>query len=125
MAGGTRAGIRKALILTPAVQARATNDYPQDLGSIYADKDILPLYDVINIHTYSTLPKSATSEKTWNRSYPQDPSLIYLKVVDESIAERNQHEKGKKIWITEIGYNACTPGAMKNHKYSTRNINRH
>ncbi|HEX9513186.1 MAG TPA: cellulase family glycosylhydrolase [Puia sp.] len=116
MAGGIRAGDPKALILTPAVQARATNDYSQDLGSIYADKDILPLYDVINIHTYSTLPKSATSENTWNRSYPEDPSLIYLKVVDESIAWRNQHANGKKIWITEFGYDACTPGAMQNRK---------
>lgn len=116
MAGGIRAGDPKALILTPAVQARASNDYYQSLDSMYADKDILPLYDVINIHTYPTLPKSATSENTWNRSYPEDPSLIYLKIVDESIEWRNQHANGKKIWITEFGYDACTPEAMQQRK---------
>lgn len=116
MAGGIRAGDPGALILTPAVQACAADDYSQGLGSIYADKDILPLYDVINIHTYPTLPKSATSENSWNRSYPEDTSLIYLKVVDESIAWRNQHAKGKKVWVTEFGYDACTPEAMLHRK---------
>ncbi|MHA4808065.1 cellulase family glycosylhydrolase [Flavitalea flava] len=116
MAGGIRAGDPKALILTPAVQARAADDYSQGLSSIYADKDIQPLYDVINIHTYPTLPTSSTSPNSWNRSYPEDTSLIYLKVVDESITWRNQHANGKKVWITEFGYDACTPGAMKDRK---------
>jgi hypothetical protein len=116
MAGGIRAGDPGALILTPAVQARATDDYSQSLGSIYADSDILPLYDVINLHTYPTLPKSTTSENSWNLSYPEDSSLIYLKVVDESIAWRDRHAPGKKIWVTEFGYDACTPEAMQNRK---------
>lgn len=116
MAGGIRAGDPKALLLTPYVQVGETNDYAQGLSSIYADKDILPLYDVINIHTYATLPRSATSENTWNRSYPEDPSLIYLKVVDDAITWRDQHARDKKIWITEFGYDACTPEAMKHRK---------
>jgi len=116
MASGIRAGDPKALILTPAVQARPANDYYQDLNSIYADKDILPLYDVINVHTYPTLPRSATSENTWNCSYPEDSSLMYMQQVDESIIWRNQHAKGKKVWVTEFGYDACTPAAMQNRK---------
>lgn len=113
MAGGIRAGDAKALILTPCVQAAGTDDYAQGLGTLYGDKDILPLYDVINIHTYATLPASAHAENPWNRSYPEDPSLPYLKVADEAIAWRDKHASDKKVWITEFGYDACTPGAMR------------
>jgi hypothetical protein len=113
MAGGIRAGDPKALILTSYVKAGETNDYARGLSSMYADKDILPLYDVINIHTYATLPRSFSSENSWNRSYPEDPSLDYLKAVDEAIAWRDQHARDKKVWITEFGYDACTPEAMQ------------
>ena len=116
MASGIRAGDPKALILTPAVQARPANDYYQSLGDIYKENDIIPLYDVINIHTYPTLPKSASSENTWNCSYPEDSSLQYMKIVDESIAWRDQHAATKKVWVTEFGYDACTPTAMQNRK---------
>ena len=116
LAGGIRAGDPHALILTPAVRARAADDYSQDLNGIYADTDIMPLYDVINIHTYATLPKSATSENSWNQSYPEDTSLIYLKLVDEAVAWRNRHASGKPVWITEFGYDACTPAAMQDRK---------
>lgn len=116
MASGIRKGDPRALIVTPTVHARAADDYSQYVGSIYGDEDILPLYDVINIHTYATMPTSATSKNPWNRSYPEDPSLDYFKVVDESIAWRDQHAAGKKIWVTEFGYDACTPDAMQHRK---------
>ncbi|SEW35308.1 hypothetical protein [Chitinophaga arvensicola] len=116
MASGIRKGDPRALIVTPTVHARAADDYSQYVGSIYGDKDILPLYDVINIHTYATMPTSATSKNSWNRSYPEDSSLAYFKVVDESIAWRDQHAPGKKIWVTEFGYDACTPDAMVHRK---------
>jgi hypothetical protein len=116
MTSGIRAGDPKALILTPYVKAGASDDWAQGLSTIYGDKDILPLYDVINIHTYATLPKSITSENLWNRSYPEDPSLDYLKVVDQAIAWRNQYAGGKKVWITEFGYDACTPAAMEHRQ---------
>ena len=116
MAGGIRAGDPKALILTPYVQAGASSDYAQGLNTLYADKDILPLYDVINLHTYAEVPKSFTSENVWNCSYPEDPSIIYLKVVDQAIEWRNRYAAGKKVWVTEFGYDACTPEAMKHRK---------
>lgn len=116
MASGIRKGDPKALIVTPTVHAREADDYSQYVGSMYGDKDILPLYDVINIHTYATMPTSATSQNSWNRSYPEDTSLAYFKVVDESIAWRNQHAAGKKIWVTEFGYDACTPDMMAHRK---------
>ena len=113
MAAGIRAGDPKALILTPAVQARPASDYYQDLDAIYADRDIIPLYDVINIHTYPTLP---TSENTWNCSYPEDSTLQYMAAVDECITWRDHHAPQKKLWVTEFGYDACTPTAMQNRK---------
>ncbi|CAL1516745.1 cellulase family glycosylhydrolase [Chitinophaga sp. MM2321] len=116
MAQGIRAGDPRAKILTPAVNARKADGYSQDLNDIYNDKDILPLYDVINVHTYATLDKSLTSENTWNRSFPEDASLNYLKVIDEAIEWRNRNAKDKEVWVTEFGYDACTPEAMKHRK---------
>ena len=116
MAKGIRDGDPKAKIVTPAVTAGKADDYSQGLNDMYADKDILPLYDVINLHTYASLEKSFGDDNTWNRSYPEDKSLQYLKVVDEAIAWRNSHAKDKQVWITEFGYDACTPEAMKQRK---------
>ena len=48
----------------------------------------------------------------WDRSYPEDPGIIYLKEADDAIAWRNKHAPGKEVWVTEFGYDACTPGAM-------------
>src|SRR6185369_2129832 len=52
----------------------------------------------------------------WTRSFPEDPALAYLQVVDEVIAWRDQQAKGKEVWITEFGYDACTPEAMPRRK---------
>ncbi|NLH15467.1 MAG: hypothetical protein GX455_02700 [Phycisphaerae bacterium] len=112
MAKGIRDGDAKVKILTPAVQARKGDDYIQDVRTIYGDKDILPLYDVINLHVYATVERKTTSESPWNRSYPEDPSIEYLKIIDEAIAWRDQNAPTKEVWVTEFGYDACTPEAM-------------
>ncbi len=116
MALGIRDGDPRVKILTPAVQARQGDDYCQDLRDIYTEKDILPLYDVVNLHTYASVERKTSSESPWNRSYPEDPALAYLKVVDEAIAWRNGNAPGKEVWITEFGYDACTPAAMKGRR---------
>lgn len=113
MALGIRDGDPQVKILTPAVQARAGDDYSQDLRGLYAENDILPLYDVINLHTYASVERKNSADSPWNRSYPEDPASAYLRVVDEAIAWRNENAQGKEIWITEFGYDACTPEAMK------------
>ncbi|HTI71647.1 MAG TPA: hypothetical protein VMF06_16855 [Candidatus Limnocylindria bacterium] len=112
MASGMREGDPKLKILTPAAQARQGNDYSQDLRGIYADKEILPLFDVINVHTYAEVPRTNPSESPWVRSFPEDDTISYLKVVDEVAAWRDKTAPGKEIWITEFGYDACTPEAM-------------
>ena len=116
MALGIRAGDPRLKILTPAVHARPGDDYSQDLRDLYAEKQILPLYDVINLHTYASIERTNSAESPWNRSFPEDPMITYLRVVDEAIAWRNANARGKEIWITEFGYDACTPEAMNRRK---------
>lgn len=116
MAQGIRDADPQAKIVTPAVVAGKGDDYSQGLDDRYQDTAVLPLYDVINLHTYPTMEKSATNENSWNRSYPEDKSLQYLKVIDNAISWRNQHAPQKEVWITEFGYDACTPEAMKLRK---------
>jgi len=111
-AKGLRAGDPAVKILTPTAHARAGDAYAQDLRGIYADPAVLPLYDVINVHTYATAPRLDQRQSPWTRSYPEDPDLDYLRVVDEVIMWRDATAKGKEVWITEFGYDACTPAAM-------------
>ena len=113
MAQGIRDGDPKIKILTPAVQARPGDDYAQDLRGLYGEPEILPLYDVINLHTYAVAERKNATESPWHRSYPEDPSIAYLRVIDEAIEWRDRNAKGKEVWITEFGYDACTPEAMK------------
>jgi hypothetical protein len=112
MAQGIRDGDPKVKILTPTVHAGKGNDYYHDLNSIYKDKDVLPLYDIINLHTYADIPASSPGKSPWNRTWPEDPATGYLKVVDEAIEWRDKNAPDKHIWITEFGYDACTPDVM-------------
>lgn len=111
MATGIRAGDPKALIATATARAGAADDYSQDLRAIYADKAVLPLYDVINLHTYAEVPHTGKGSP-WTRSFPEDPAIGYLRVVDDAIAWRDRAAPGKQVWVTEFGYDACTPAAM-------------
>jgi hypothetical protein len=72
--------------------------------------------DVINLHTYASVERKNPSESPWNRSYPEDPAIGYLQVVDEAVAWRNENARDKEVWITEFGYDACTPEAMKHRR---------
>ena len=117
MARGMRDGDARLKVVTPAVQARAGDDYCQDLrGGMYEDNEVLPLFDVINLHTYAAVERKNPAECPWTRSYPEDPDIAYLKVVDEAVAWRDAHGPEKEVWITEFGYDACTPEAMPKRK---------
>lgn len=110
MASGIRNGDPKIKILTPYVTVSTPDEYSQDLKGIYSDSDILPLYDVINMHSYAAVPPK---EGPFNRSYPEDPRINYLKEIDKTIAWRDKYAPDKEIWITEFGYDASTPEAME------------
>ncbi|RFS24699.1 hypothetical protein DVR12_05720 [Chitinophaga silvatica] len=116
MAQGIREGDPKVKILTPAVKAGRLDKYSQDLGSMYGSDEMLPLYDVINVHTYPTIDKGMFDENVWNRSFPEDKDLYYFKMVTETIDWRDKHAKDKEIWVTEFGYDACTDSAMLKRK---------
>jgi hypothetical protein len=113
MTSGIREADPKVKILTPTVQARAADDYSKDVRTWFGEKDILPLYDALNVHVYAAIPRTDSTSSPWTRSFPEDTRATYLDVVDEMVAWRDAHAKGKEIWITEFGYDACTPEAMK------------
>ena len=108
MAAGLRSGDPKLKILT------ATTAVKPDKWSKKLDLHLgmEKLYDVINVHKYA----AAEGWPTWRRSYPEDPKIDYLKVVQAAIDWRNRKAKDKEVWITEFGYDACTDAAMKHRK---------
>jgi len=112
LATGIREADPELLVVTPTVHARAANKYAKDLRSWFADLEVLPLYDVINLHTYATLPRG-TTDSPWTRSYPEDPAHDYLTSVDDAIAWRDAHAPDKRVWVTEYGYDAATDAAME------------
>lgn len=125
MAQGAREGDPKLKIVTPYITPWKSNTYAQGLSGIYDQEDILPLYDVLNIHTYAMI---TTQESPFNRTYPEDPKTNYLTEVDETISWRDQYAPGKEIWITEFGYDAASPEAEANRsgeslKYNWRGYN--
>jgi serine/threonine-protein kinase ATR len=60
-------------------------------------------YDVLTVHTYAEIQ----GWPTWERSYPEDPrQQNYLTDIGRLAAWRDEHARGKEIWITEFGYDA-------------------
>ncbi|MDP7303260.1 MAG: hypothetical protein QGG09_09175 [Pirellulaceae bacterium] len=122
MAKGIRAADPAVKIVTATARANSADDYSKSLQETFSSAAIKPLYDVINLHTYAAKPK-APGRSPWDRSYPEDPTLDYLKNVDDTISWRDKNASGKEIWITEFGYDSCTPQAMKSRKGWFKKLN--
>lgn len=122
MARGIRQADPKMLIVTATVHARPADKYSKSLDETFSHRNIRPLYDVLNLHVYATKPKVA-GRSPWDRSYPEDPQIDYLKIVDEAIAWRDQHTPQKQVWITEFGYDAATPQAMEAREGWAKTLN--
>lgn len=101
MAGGLRAGDPKLTIATCAVMTGKPDEWSKPLDAIAG---LEPLYDVLNVHSYPFKEKWPT----WRRSYPEDPSIRFLKDVDDVIRWRDAHAAGKRVWLTEFGYDSAT-----------------
>ena len=101
MASGLREGDPKMLVATCACVAGKSHAYAK---SVTCFEGLENLFDAINIHTYAQVK----GWPTWERSYPEDPKIPYLKDVDAVIAWREKHAAGKQIWITEFGWDAST-----------------
>lgn len=61
--------------------AGTADKYHKSLDETFSSEEIKSLYDVINLHVYATKPEG-DRQHPWERSYPEDPSIDYLKNVD-------------------------------------------
>ncbi len=101
MASGLREGDPKLRIATCNLTTGKSGKYEKSVACV---QGLESLYDVANIHTYAM----AEGWPTWRRSYPEDPKIEFLKSVEALIAWRNDHAKGKQVWVTEFGWDAST-----------------
>jgi hypothetical protein len=101
MAKGYREGDPKLKILTCNITTGKSGGYEKSVTCV---QGLEPLYDVLNIHTYAMV----NGWPEWKRSFPEDPTITYLKGVDDLIAWRDAHAKGKEIWVTEFGWDASS-----------------
>lgn len=101
MAEGIREVDPNLTIVSPNVTTGASYRYAKSL-SLW--EDMLGLVDVFAVHTYP----QAVGWPTWESSYPEDPSISYLRHVRDIIDWRDRHAAGKQVWITEFGYDSST-----------------
>ena len=101
MAKGIRAGDPKMKIVTCAVQTGKPDKWSKPMSAV---EGLTDLYDVLNIHSYAM----KEGWPTWRRSYPEDPSIPYLTLIEDLDKWRDEHAKGKEVWLTEFGYDATT-----------------
>ncbi len=111
MAKGIRKGDPKMLIATCAVADGKEDKYSRDINTL---KGLEKLYDILNVHSYAFLEQWPT----WRRSHPEDPATGYLKQVQKIIDWRDKHAPGKKVWLTEFGYDSSTKPAPATGDFS-------
>jgi len=86
-----------------ATAALTTGPSHQFYKSVECLEGVEDCYDVLTIHTYAEVQ----GWPTWERSYPEDPrQQNYLTDIRRLVAWRDEHARGKEIWITEFGYDA-------------------
>ncbi len=122
MAQGIRDADPNLKIVTATAQTGAADKYSKSLEETFSSPEMKAHYDVINLHVYATLPRQE-GRQPWARSYPEDPQIDYLKVVDAAIDFRNREAPDKEVWITEFGYDACTPEAMDKREGWAKKLN--
>lgn len=111
MAKGIRAADPKMLIATCAVAIGDKDKYSKDINIL---KGLEGLIDILNIHTYAFVEHWPT----WKRSYPEDPKIVYLKQIQDMIDWRDKNALGRKIWVTEFGYDSTTKPNEKEGDFS-------
>jgi hypothetical protein len=111
MARGIRAADPKIKIVTCNVHLDKANDYAKNLDETFGSPKIIKLFDVINHHVYA-FKKEKYRVNPWERSYPEDPNINFLKSVNQVIAWRNKNAVTKDVWITEFGWDAVTDDMM-------------
>ena len=105
MAQGVRDGDPKMKIVTCTASAEEPDQYEKPLQSFKEHGD---LFDIINLHSYGFVQ----GYPTWERSYPEDPKVRYLTMMQSAIDYRDEHHPDKPIWLTEFGYDSCSQEAL-------------
>ena len=101
MAKGVRAGDPEIQIVTCAAVDGESHDYAKSLECV---RGLERLYDIINVHSYAQIE----NWPTWRRSFPEDPRIEYLRDIERVIAWRDKNAPGKKVWVTEFGWDSTT-----------------
>ena len=101
MASGLREGDPKLKIATCAVMTGSTDQWSKPVSCL---QGLDGLYDVLSIHSYPFKERWPT----WRRSYPEDPSIPFLKSIEDLIRWRDANAPGKQVWLTEFGYDSAT-----------------
>jgi hypothetical protein len=101
MAAGIREGNPKLKIATCNTEAGGSDRYWKG-AEIF--KPHLAMIDVLRIHRYAI----KDGWPTWKRSYPEDSTVPYLNRIQDMIDWRNQHAQGRKIWVSEFGWDCST-----------------
>ena len=104
MAGGLRAGDPKMRIATCAANLGKSGSYSKSVDCLAG---LEGLYDIVNVHMYAEI----TGWPTWQRSYPEDPKIGFLKDIGSVLTWRREHAPGKEVWLTEFGWDATTKPA--------------
>lgn len=111
MAGGIREGDPKLPIATCNLVVGPSHDYAKSVACL---EGLDKLYDILTLHTYAQLE----GWPTWKRSYPEDAKLSeYLQDVEKLCRWRDEHAKGKPVWITEFGYDSSTKVPVKDNEF--------
>lgn len=102
MAEGIREGDPKLKIITCNLTTGKSGGYEKSVACL---DGLLPLVDVLNVHSYAQLE----GWPTWKRSYPEDPALKnYLPDFEKLCRWRDEHCPGRPVWLTEYGYDSST-----------------
>jgi len=102
MAEGLREGDPKLTIATCNLTTGKSGGYEKSVDCL---KGLLPLVDVLNVHSYAQLE----GWPTWKRSFPEDPALkTHLPDIEALCKWRDANAPGKPVWLTEFGYDSST-----------------
>lgn len=101
MATGIREGNPRLKIATCNTEAEGSDRYWKG-ADIFTPH--MPLVDVLRIHRYAI----KDGWPTWRRSFPEDSTVPYLSRIQEMIVWRDEHAKGREMWVSEFGWDCST-----------------
>ena len=101
MSKAIRAANPELLITTCNVKTKPSGKYWKNVALF---KDRIDQFDVITTHAYAQVE----GWPTWQRSYPEDPAIDFLKEIQSLLDWRDKHAPGKPVWVNEFGWDAST-----------------